>query len=140
MIFCLDKNQTPPCESFLKLKKIFQCVAVFVAVVAAAHASIVGLGAVGGVDSAAVIAGPSGTVARTGVLGLNAGIIGAPLGLGLGGVGLGGLGLGGLGLRSGLGLGGLIVPAGSGLEGQYIPDINEKLYDDGSYKPQIYGL
>lgn len=27
---------------------------------------------------------------------------------------------------------------GSGLEGQWVPDINEKLYDDGSYKGEIY--
>ncbi|EFA07533.2 ADFb like protein [Tribolium castaneum] len=31
----------------------------------------------------------------------------------------------------------LLVPAGSGLEGQYIPDHTEKLYDDGSYKPEL---
>ncbi|XP_030766354.1 spidroin-2-like [Sitophilus oryzae] len=29
--------------------------------------------------------------------------------------------------------------AGSGHEGQYIPDYTEKLYDDGSYKPHLYG-
>ncbi|KAK9722400.1 hypothetical protein QE152_g19663 [Popillia japonica] len=31
-----------------------------------------------------------------------------------------------------------LFAAGSGLEGQWIPDINEKLYDDGSYKGEIY--
>ncbi|XP_017774356.1 PREDICTED: uncharacterized protein LOC108561079 [Nicrophorus vespilloides] len=31
----------------------------------------------------------------------------------------------------------LLAP-GSGLEGQYVQDINEKLYDDGSYKGEIY--
>lgn len=31
----------------------------------------------------------------------------------------------------------LLAP-GSGLEGQWIPDINEKLYDDGSYHGEIY--
>lgn len=34
----------------------------------------------------------------------------------------------------------LIAPQGSGLEGQYIPDNLESLYDDGSYKPWLYGL
>lgn len=29
-------------------------------------------------------------------------------------------------------------PAGHGIEGQYIPDNLEKLYDDGSYKGEIY--
>lgn len=29
------------------------------------------------------------------------------------------------------------VPAGSGLEGQYVPDNLERLYDDGSYKPEL---
>lgn len=49
---------------------------------------------------------------------------------------------------NGLGLGipnsrvapaGVIVPAGHGLEGQYIPNLHEKLYDDGTYKPYVYG-
>lgn len=31
-----------------------------------------------------------------------------------------------------------LLAAGSGLEGQYIPDYTEKLYDDGSYKGEIY--
>ncbi|XP_022914288.2 uncharacterized protein [Onthophagus taurus] len=31
-----------------------------------------------------------------------------------------------------------ILAPGSGLEGRWIPDINEKLYDDGSYKGEIY--
>lgn len=34
---------------------------------------------------------------------------------------------------------GVPVPAGHGLEGQYIHDFSERLYDDGTYKPQVYG-
>lgn len=34
----------------------------------------------------------------------------------------------------------VVAPAGSGLEGQYIPDNLESLYDDGSYKPWLYGF
>lgn len=34
----------------------------------------------------------------------------------------------------------LVAPEGSGLEGQYIPDNLESLYDDGSYKPWVYGF
>lgn len=34
----------------------------------------------------------------------------------------------------------VVAPAGSGLEGQYIPDNLESLYDDGSYKPWVYGF
>ena len=57
---------------------------------------------------------------------------------GLGGLGLGGLGVGRLGGLAGLGLGvgpwgGLV---GSGLEGQWVPEYSEKLYDDGSYRPE----
>lgn len=50
----------------------------------------------------------------------------------------------GLGLGLGLGLAGPGLTAkalglvGSGIEGQWVPDINEKLHDDGSYKPAIY--
>uniref|UniRef100_A0A6P7HBA7 Uncharacterized protein LOC114348617 n=1 Tax=Diabrotica virgifera virgifera TaxID=50390 RepID=A0A6P7HBA7_DIAVI len=33
-----------------------------------------------------------------------------------------------------------VLPAGHGLEGQYIPDNLEKLYDDGSYTPQLSAL
>lgn len=35
----------------------------------------------------------------------------------------------------------LLAPQGSGLglEGQYIPDNTERLYDDGSFKPWVYG-
>lgn len=83
-------------------------------------------------------------------------MIGAP-GIALAGpaaLGIGPLGLGGLGLAAPLGVRvtatnlrvapagspvGVLVPAGSGLEGQWVPDINEKLSDDGSYKPEIYG-
>ncbi|CAH0553562.1 unnamed protein product [Brassicogethes aeneus] len=31
-----------------------------------------------------------------------------------------------------------LTPAGSGLEGAYVHDHTERLYDDGSYKPEIY--
>lgn len=55
-----------------------------------------------------------------------------------------GLGLGGLGLGVGLANPGLTAKLlgleGSGIEGQWIPDINEKLHDDGSYKPGLHGL
>lgn len=34
----------------------------------------------------------------------------------------------------------IAVPAGSGLEGQYINDNTEKLYDDGSYRPELNAL
>ncbi|KAJ8963230.1 hypothetical protein NQ318_018696 [Aromia moschata] len=34
----------------------------------------------------------------------------------------------------------LVVPAGHGLEGQYVPSGLEKLYDDGSYKPELSPL
>lgn len=34
----------------------------------------------------------------------------------------------------------LVAPEGSGLEGQYVPDNLESLYDDGSYKPWLYGF
>lgn len=34
----------------------------------------------------------------------------------------------------------LVAPEGSGLEGQYVPDNLESLYDDGSYKPWVYGF
>ncbi|CAH1101704.1 unnamed protein product [Psylliodes chrysocephalus] len=33
-----------------------------------------------------------------------------------------------------------VVPAGHGLEGQYIPDNTEKLYDDGSYRPEARAI
>ncbi|MGL8751610.1 hypothetical protein NBD05_24245, partial [Salmonella sp. NW1016] len=123
----------------------------FLAAVAAATASLHG---------GAVIAGPSGSISADGLghgvvagptgvnLGLGHGAVVAPgiVGLGHAGLGLGGLGLGGLGLGAGLvGLGhaGLDVDhgglVGSGIEGQWIPDINEHLHDDGSYKPHIYG-
>ncbi|XP_063919535.1 isoniazid-induced protein IniB-like [Zophobas morio] len=110
------------------------CVAVFVALVAVAHGSGIGLG-LGGLGSAAVIAGPAGTV-TTG--GLGGAIIGPA---GIAGAGILGHGIGAplvtsqaaaqLALQ-------LSVPAGSGLEGQWIPDVNEKLYDDGSYKPHLW--
>ncbi|XP_044264818.1 uncharacterized protein LOC123011451 [Tribolium madens] len=110
------------------------CVVVFVGIVAAAHASVIGLGlGHGGVDSAAILTGPSGTVSRTGH-----GIIAGPA-LGVGHVGVVAAApllvshhAAQLGLE-------LSVPAGSGLEGQWIPDVNEKLHDDGSYKPHVYG-
>lgn len=73
----------------------------------------------GGVVSAAIAPGH---VAVGHGLGLGIGpVIAAPGLLGLGGIGLGHGGLHPL-------------AAGSGLEGQWIPDINEHLYDDGSYR------
>lgn len=33
-----------------------------------------------------------------------------------------------------------IVPVSNGLEGQYVPDNTEKLYDDGSYKPELKAI
>ncbi|EFA07530.1 uncharacterized protein LOC103313694 [Tribolium castaneum] len=111
------------------------CVVVFVGIVAAAHASLIGLGH-GGVDSAAILAGPSGTVSRTGH-----GIIAGPAAIGVGHVGVGVVAAAPLLVphhAAQLGLE-LSVPAGSGLEGQWIPDVNEKLHDDGSYKPHVYG-
>ncbi|KAJ8943403.1 hypothetical protein NQ314_009772 [Rhamnusium bicolor] len=35
---------------------------------------------------------------------------------------------------------GAVVPAGHGLEGQYVPSGLERLYDDGSYRPEISPL
>ncbi|XP_066253658.1 elastin-like [Euwallacea similis] len=122
---------------------------------ACANAGGIGLGLAGSVDSAAVIAGPSGTVSRTGLA--SVGPIAAP-GAIVAGAGLVGPGLissavvpgavvgGHAGLGLGVGLAGPGLAAkvlgleGSGIEGQWIPDINEKLHDDGSYKPGIYGL
>ncbi|XP_068895861.1 larval cuticle protein F1-like [Tenebrio molitor] len=122
--------------------------AVFLVAVAAANAGLLagrlGLGLGAPIDSAAVVTGPSGQIVRSGLAVAHAaplavahaaplavahaapyavahGAIAAPLGL----------------ARSHLAY---AVPAGSGLEGQWIPDINEKLYDDGSYKPHIYGF
>ncbi|KAH1014957.1 hypothetical protein HUJ05_012752 [Dendroctonus ponderosae] len=52
--------------------------------------------------------------------------------------------VGGLGLGLGLASPGLTAKLlgleGSGIEGQYVPDLTEKLYDDGSYKPGLHGL
>ncbi|RZC32142.1 anti-diruetic peptide [Asbolus verrucosus] len=110
--------------------------------VAAANAGLLAghLGVGAPVDSAAVISGPSGTVARSGLAVAHAaplavahaapyavahGAIAAPYALAHGAI------------AAPLAY---AVPAGSGLEGQWIPDINEKLYDDGSYKPHIYGF
>ncbi|KAG5878196.1 hypothetical protein JTB14_034028 [Gonioctena quinquepunctata] len=33
-----------------------------------------------------------------------------------------------------------VLPAGHGLEGQYVHDHTERLYDDGSYKPEARAL
>ncbi|KAK9872426.1 hypothetical protein WA026_017884 [Henosepilachna vigintioctopunctata] len=129
---------------------------VLLVAVAAASASILAApGALIG-PSGAIIAG-RGAIAA-GPLGLG---LASPLGLGLAnplGLGLAsplGLGLGGhLGLAAPLGVRvtatnlrvapagapvGVLVPAGNGLEGQWVPEISEKLHDDGSYKPEIYG-
>ncbi|GJQ78791.1 hypothetical protein Trydic_g2633 [Trypoxylus dichotomus] len=63
------------------------------------------------------------------------------VGGGVGHLGWGGLGgLGGLGAWGGHwgpwgGLGWL----GAGHDGQWVPDNSELLYDDGSYKPAVYG-
>ncbi|KAJ3649037.1 hypothetical protein Zmor_020799 [Zophobas morio] len=108
--------------------KFISAVVLLVAV-AAAHAGVAPI------DSAAVLAGPSGTVVRSGVAAYAspvayaaapyAAYAAAPI------------------VRSGIVAAGPIayaaVPAGSGLEGQWIPDITEKFYDDGSYKPHVYG-
>lgn len=120
----------------------------FFAVVAAAAASL------HGIHGGSVIAGPSGAITANGLghaavvgpTGPNLGglgVIAAPglvaargLGLGLGGLGLGALGPLGLAAHVDVGHGGLV---GSGIEGQWVPDINEHLYDDGSYKPHVYG-
>lgn len=79
---------------------------------------------------AAVISGPSGVVSTAGHG------HGVAVGYGLAGHGLwNGLGVGygyaGHGVYAGHG-----AYAGSGHEGQWIPDINEKFYDDGSYRPE----
>ncbi|XP_050294704.1 uncharacterized protein LOC126734911 [Anthonomus grandis grandis] len=109
--------------------------AVFLVTVAIASAGL-HAGIVGGVGSPAIISGPSGAVVRSGVA-HGAVVAGPALGLGLG---LGHLGVVAPGvLAPGLGLLGAHGWEGSGIEGQWIPDINEHLYDDGSYKPHIYG-
>ncbi|XP_060524924.1 elastin-like [Cylas formicarius] len=122
--------------------------AVFLVVVAAASAGL-HAGVVSGYGARAVIAGPAGTVVRGGVAhgvvapGLVAPGIVAPgivtPGIVAPGVIAGGViaGRGILGAPGLLAGHGLLAP-GSGLEGQWIPDINEKLYDDGSYKPYLY--
>lgn len=109
----------------------YQAVAVLLVAVAVTNASVIAGGiAAGPIDSAVVITGPSGQVIRSGLAG-----IGTPL------IAAGPLGAVGVAVPNvRIAPSGLIVPAGSGLEGQWIPDINEKLYDDGSFKPQIYGL
>ncbi|RZC38367.1 uncharacterized protein BDFB_003785 [Asbolus verrucosus] len=61
----------------------------------------------GGVVTAAVA--PGYVAAAPAVVGVHAGVVGAPL-----------------------------LGAGSGLEGQYVPDYTEHLYDDGSYKGDHY--
>uniref|UniRef100_Q7M478 Cuticle structural protein PCP9.2, post-ecdysial n=1 Tax=Tenebrio molitor TaxID=7067 RepID=Q7M478_TENMO len=88
------------------------------------------------IDSAAVLQGPSGTVVRSGLAG---GVVAhSPLAYSAP------LATSAPYLHGGIVAAGPVayaaVPAGSGLEGQWIPDINEKLYDDGSYKPHIYGF
>lgn len=103
---------------------VAQSVATILLVVAAASASVIG----GLAGNGAIVVGPSGTVIRSGL-----GVVAPGLGLGLG------LGHAGIVGPAGILSHGLLVPAGSGLEGQWIPDINEHLYDDGSYKPYIYG-
>ncbi|XP_044264813.1 collagen alpha-1(X) chain-like [Tribolium madens] len=104
-------------------------------------------GTVTGLGAPAVLSGPAGTVVRGGVApapavvaGHGVGVVGHAGVIGHAGlIGHAGI-IGPAGIVAGHGLlgHGLIAP-GSGLEGQWIPDINEKLYDDGSYKPHIYG-
>lgn len=72
-----------------------------------------------------MIAGPAGSISTV----AHGGYHGLGYGHGLVGHGLyGGVLNAGYGLHGGY--------AGSGHEGQWIPDINEKLYDDGSYRPE----
>ncbi|XP_019764631.2 elastin [Dendroctonus ponderosae] len=119
---------------------------------ALAYAQAGGIGLAGSIDGAAIIAGPSGTVQRSGLA--SVGPIASPgaiiTGAGLAAPGLiassivpGGV-VGGLGLGLGLASPGLTAKLlgleGSGIEGQYVPDLTEKLYDDGSYKPGLHGL
>ncbi|KAF7267687.1 hypothetical protein GWI33_019175 [Rhynchophorus ferrugineus] len=94
-----------------------------------------------------IIAGPGGVVRTPGAIagigglgGLRGGLGGINAGVVPGAI-IGGGALGGAGLaRGGLGLGGLgLGLRGSGIEGQYVPDLNERLYDDGTYKPYSYG-
>lgn len=88
-----------------------------------------------GLGSHAVLSGPAGTVVRGGLAPAPALVAGHGVGVVAGhGVGV----IGHAGVWGGHGLLGHGLE-GSGLEGQWIPDINEKLYDDGSYKPHIYG-
>ncbi|XP_045474048.1 uncharacterized protein LOC123680276 [Harmonia axyridis] len=116
---------------------------VFLVVVAVASASVLGPAVLNG---GATLIGPSGAVVRSGLIGAPLGLA-SPLGLGLAGPL-------GLGLAAPLGVRvtatnlrvapagspvGVLVPAGNGLEGQWVPDISERLHDDGSYKPEIYG-
>ncbi|EFA07532.1 anti-diruetic peptide precursor [Tribolium castaneum] len=105
------------------------CLSAVVLLVAVAAANA---GIVAPVDSAAVLSGPSGTVVRSGLAhapfayhGLHHAYA-APIAH--------------HGIVAGAPLAYAAVPAGHGLEGQWIPDINEKFYDDGSYKPHIYGF
>ncbi|KAL3287497.1 hypothetical protein HHI36_001967 [Cryptolaemus montrouzieri] len=117
------------------------------------------------VASASILAGPGLVVGPGAAIGARLGLgLAGPLGLGVGPLGLGvgplGLGIGGIAAPAAVvGAGplgvrvtatnlrvapagspvGVLVPAGNGLEGQYVPDISEKLHDDGSYKPEIYG-
>ncbi|MDN4163621.1 hypothetical protein, partial [Nocardioides abyssi] len=96
-------------------------------------------GVVGGLGAPAVITGPSGAVITSGVA--HGGIV-AP---GIYGAGLGAAGAiiapatAGAVVAPGLGLLGHGLLAGSGIEGQYVHDHSELLYDDGSYKPYLYG-
>ncbi|GJQ78794.1 hypothetical protein Trydic_g2636 [Trypoxylus dichotomus] len=83
----------------------------------------------GGHGPAAVIAGPSGSVSTSGLGAWNG--VGWVAGYG---VPVNGLWNAGYGLWNGA-RGGW---SGSGYEGQWIPDINEKLYDDGSYRPEYH--
>ena len=131
-----------------------QGLAIFLVAVAAANAGLLAghLGLAGApIDSAAVVSGPSGHIVRSGVAVAHAAPLAvahaAPLAVAHAApvvahaaplaVAHAAPVVSHRAAQLGLSLS---VPAGSGLEGQWIPDINEKLYDDGSYKPYVYGF
>lgn len=87
------------------------------ALVAGTQAGIYGYGH----GPSAVIQGPSGAVVRAGVAG---------------GAYIAGPGFGAYGYLGPYGAYGYL---GHGYEGQWIPEYSEKFYDDGSYKPWLYG-
>lgn len=110
-----------------------------------AHAGLIAAPLAGApIDSAAVIAGPSGTITRSGLAAaplaapaIAAYSAAAPLAYAAPALAAPAYAAPAIAAAP---LARILAPAGSGLEGQWIPDINEKLYDDGSYKPHIYGF